>query len=76
MSHSCGLFHWVLYMLSVHLVFVTAASMWNTLLEVVHVLLCCVSLAELGLFPFNLRLIFTLSLTVREPGHKVTLRNH
>ena len=33
-----------------------------TPLQAAHVLLCCVSLTELGLFPFNLRLTLTLSL--------------
>jgi len=39
---------------------VNAASDWIALLEAVHVLLCCVFLAELGLIPFNSELTFTL----------------
>ena len=38
----------------------TAASVSTTLPEVVHVLLCCVFLTELGLIPFNLELTLTL----------------
>jgi len=40
---------------------VTAASEWTAPLKVVHVLLCCVFLAMLGLIPFNLELTFTSS---------------
>ena len=38
---------------------VTSASEWTAPPEAVHVLLCCVFLAELGLIPFNLELTFT-----------------
>ena len=41
---------------------VTVASMWTVSLEIVHVLLCCVFLAELGLPPTDLGLTPTLSL--------------
>lgn len=59
-----------------HLVFVTVASMWTTLPEVAHVLLCCVSLTELGLFPFNLRLTLTLSLYSERTLTQATLSTH
>ena len=41
---------------------VTIASEWTAPPEVVHVLLCCVFLAVLGLLPNDLGLILTLSL--------------
>ena len=41
---------------------VTTTSMWTIALEAVHVLLCCLFLAELGLLPTDLGLTPTLSL--------------
>lgn len=44
------------------LVFVISAFVSTNLPEATHVLLCCVSLTELGLFPFDLRLTLSFSL--------------
>lgn len=61
---------------SVYYVFATVASVWTTLLEAAHVLLRCVPLAELELFPFDLRLTPTLSLCGERTLTQATLSTH
>jgi len=60
----------------VPLCIVTVASVWNALLEAVHVLLCCMFLVELGLLPIDLGPTFTHSLYSGRTIDKSNTSNH